>query len=120
MALDVFSDMFPKEELNEHKILNKLLTSDEHLNMKTRINEPIIVALFDTSAERFRRIFPTLKKEKNKSASLLEFFSKDWKELMVSFPAGEGRKEITTAIAGLRDQEKNVSMLERLTGLKRE
>jgi hypothetical protein len=114
MALDVFSDMFPKEELNEHKILNKLLTSDEHLNMKTRINEPIIVALFDTSAMRFK------KKKMKKCADLLEYFSKDWKELMVSFPAGEGRKEITTAIAGLRDQEKNVSMLERLTGLKRE
>lgn len=114
MALDVLSDMFPKEELNEHKILNKLLTSDANLNMKTRIAEPIIVALFDTSAMRFH------KKKMPKCQRLIEYFAKDWKELMVSFPDGEGRKEITQAIAGLREQAKNVSMIERLTGLKRE
>jgi hypothetical protein len=114
MALDVLSDMFPKEELNEHKILNKLLTSDIHLNLKTRINEPVVISVFDTSAFRFK------KKGMKRTASMLEFFSKNWKEVMVSYPNGEGRKEITSAIAGMREQAKNVSMIERLTGMKRE
>jgi hypothetical protein len=113
MALDVFGDMFQNEEMNNTKILNDLMTT-KNINVKTRINEPVIIALFDTCAMRFRN------KKMKKCANLIEYFSQDWKEVMISYPNGEGRKEITSAIAGIKEQAKNVSTLEKLMGMRRE
>jgi hypothetical protein len=114
MALEVFQDMFKKEELTDTKILQSLLMSDKHLSMKTRISEPIAMTLFDVSALRFQH------KNMPKCARLILAFARMYKENMVSYPDGEGRKEITTAIAGAREQEKNLGFTERLMGMRRE
>lgn len=110
LALDVFGDLFNKEELNEHKILQSLLTSDKHLNMKTRVREPIALAVFDVSALRFKN------KKMKRCANLILNFSRYYKEFKVSYPDGEGRKEITDALASIRQNKTGQSLAQRLLG----
>lgn len=114
MALDMFSDLFPKEELNENKILHDLMDSTKNLNMKTRINQPIAMSMLDLSELRFKQ------KKLKKAELLIKVFLKVYKEYMVSFPDGEGRKEITDTLSSIRQNKTGQSFTERLLGVRKE
>ena len=109
---DFFGDMFPKDEMTETKILHDLLDSTKNLNMKTRISDPLSISLFDVAGLRFKH------KKMKKCYELISNFSKYYKEHMVSFPDGEGRKEITSALSAIREQKSGLSFTERMLGMR--
>jgi L-ribulose-5-phosphate 3-epimerase UlaE len=119
--------LFPREtEESDVKILHDLMDSKHNLNMKTRIANPVAMAVFDVYAIHYRNytIKETDEKGKvkykkinlKKTYAVISGFSEYFKEFMVDYPDGEGRKEICNAIAGIREQEKNVSFTEKLLG----
>jgi rubrerythrin len=113
VALDVFQDLFSKEEITSEKILHDLLDSTKGLNMKTDIMLPVEMSAWDTYAN----ILDYYKMKK--SAKVMRDFSKLFKEHMVSYKR-KSRGEITNTIAGLLQQKNNRGLLDKLTGMNKE
>lgn len=90
------------------KALISMMESDKHLNMRTHIDNPYAITMFDVSGNYLDSI------GMKESSKLVKEFSKTWKEHMVSYQR-LGRTEffsaITDAIKVIRR-----SLTDRLTG----
>lgn len=112
MALEnVFEDMFSTEDLTAEKILNLLIESDKHLNMKTHILNPLEFSILDIIVIHLRQ------KKMVKTARMLENFLKADKEYMVSWKR-MSRKEIIDALIAMREQKTGASLTQKLLGMK--
>jgi hypothetical protein len=121
LALDVFQDMFSKEEITSEKILHDLLDSTKGLNMKTDIILPVEMSAWDTYANVLEFYFKKagMKPDKIQSSRIMKDFSKLFKEHMVSYKR-KSRAEITETIKGLLQQKTNRSLLDKLTGMNKQ
>jgi hypothetical protein len=114
MALnEVYAELQKGDELNAEKILNFLLTSDKNLSMKTHILNPLELSILETYAE-----FLETRKLK-KSAKLLKEWIRIFKENMVSYKR-MSREEITKTLSAMKHMKTNVSLTEKLLGMRKE
>jgi hypothetical protein len=119
MALDVFQDLFTKEEISNQKILHDLLESKTGLNMKTEIVLPVEITAWDVYAHALEYYFKKAGLKNSNSVQIMKDFSFLFKEHMVSHKR-QSRKEITDAIKGLLSETRNRSLLDKLTGMGKE
>lgn len=109
---NVYAELEKVDELNAEKILQFLLTSDKNLSLKTHINQPVEITLLQVLSNILK-----INKAK-KSSVIIDDLIKIYKENMISFRR-LSREEITKTLSAIKREKQNVSITEKLLGMRK-